>query len=213
MVANDLAAQFLNCNDDTPESRPHVLDTHAMILALFSRRSRRTATIEALYGAIVAQARLPVFYLDYRVPDTVNGRFEMILVHAGLLLDRLSHEEGPVRAIGQAVFDRFCQDMDDTLRERGVSDTKVPKEMKRVAEAFYGRQAAYRTALNGDDPLALADAVRRNVYAGSAGQEADRLAAYMRAVVGSLREQAAADLVQGRLAWPDPAIISSESRL
>jgi cytochrome b pre-mRNA-processing protein 3 len=182
-----------------------------MILALFSRRSRRTATIEALYGAIVAQARRPVFYRDYGVPDTVNGRFEMILLHAGLLLDRLSGEAGAIRKVGQDVFDRFCQDMDDTMRERGVSDLKVPREMKRVAEAFYGRQAAYRTALNGADPQALTDALRRNVYAGAAEHGAARLAAYTRAVAEDLRRQEAADLVGGRLAWPDPAIISSES--
>jgi cytochrome b pre-mRNA-processing protein 3 len=183
-----------------------------MKLALFSRRSRRVATIEALYGAIVAQARVPVFYLEYRVPDTVNGRFEMILLHAGLLLDRLSGEAGAIRAAGQEVFDRFCQDMDDTLRERGVSDVKVPREMKRVAEAFYGRQAAYRTALNGNDPAALTDALRRNVYAGEPDKAASRLAVYMRGVVEGLRRQEAADLAEGQLVWPDPAIISSESR-
>lgn len=182
-----------------------------MILDLFSRRSRRTASIEALYGAIVAQARRPVFYLDYGVPDTVNGRFEMILLHAGLLLDRLSGEPAGIRAVGQGVFDRFCQDMDDTLRERGVSDVKVPKEMKRVAEAFYGRQAAYRTALNGSDPQALADALRRNVYAGIPDQAAAAMAAYIRAAAEALRRQGAADLAEGRLAWPDPAIISSKS--
>lgn len=182
-----------------------------MILALFSRRSRRTATIEALYGAIVAQARRPVFYRDYDVPDTVNGRFEMILLHAGLLLDRLSGEASAIRKVGQDVFDRFCQDMDDTMRERGVSDLKVPKEMKRVAEAFYGRQTAYRTALNGADPQALTDALRRNVYAGAPAHGAGRLAAYTRAVAEDLRRQEASDLVGGRLAWPDPAIISNES--
>lgn len=184
-----------------------------MILALFSRRSRRAATIEALYGAIVAQARQPVFYLEYGVPDTVNGRFEMILMHGGLLLDRLSTEPAAVRAIGQEVFDRFCQDMDDTLRERGISDIKVPKEMKRVAEAFYGRQAAYRTALNGDYPQALAEALRRNLYAGQPENHAGRMAAYMRAAVGSLQAQPVGDLAEGRLAWPDPAIICPESPL
>lgn len=184
-----------------------------MKLAFFSRRSRRAATIEALYGAIVAQARIPVFYLEYGVPDTVNGRFEMILMHAGLLLDRLSGEAAEIRAIGQGVFDRFCQDMDDTMRERGVSDVKVPKEMKRVAAAFYGRQAAYRTALDGGGEVALDEALRRNLYAGTAdaGTGPERMARYMRVLVEELRRQGAADLAEGRLAWPDPAIISSES--
>ncbi len=113
--------------------------------------------------------------------------------------------------MGQGVFDRFCQDMDDTLRERGVSDVKVPKEMKRVAEAFYGRQAAYRAALHGDNPQALPESLRRNVYAGVPDGAAERMASYMRAVAESLGRQDSADLAEGRLAWPDPAIISSES--
>jgi cytochrome b pre-mRNA-processing protein 3 len=181
-----------------------------MILTLFSRRSRRAATIEALYGAIVAQARRPVFYLEYGVPDTVNGRFEMILMHTGLLLDRLAGETGTVRAVGQEVFDRFCQDMDDTLRERGISDVKVPREMKRVAEAFYGRQAAYHTALHGEDTDALPKALGRNLYAGLPDDAAGRMAVYMRDAVASLRAQPADALAEGRLVWPDPAIISSE---
>lgn len=177
-----------------------------MRLALFPRLSRRKATIEALYGAIVAQARRPVFYLEYGVPDTVNGRFEMILLHGGLLLDRLA-EDAALRRLGQGVFDRFCQDMDDTLRERGVSDLKVPREMKRVGEAFYGRQAAYRTALDAPEPAALAEALRRNLYAvGPARVEnhgAERMAAYIREAAENLRRQDAADLAAGRLVWPD----------
>jgi cytochrome b pre-mRNA-processing protein 3 len=184
-----------------------------MIAALFSRLSRRTATIEALYGAIVAQARAPVFYLEYGVADTVNGRFEMILMHAALLLDRLAGEEAGIRAVGQGVFDRFCQDMDDTLRERGISDVKVPKEMKRVAEAFYGRQAAYRAALADTDPSALAAALRRNLYAGAPDEgAAERMASYMRMAAEVLRKQEAAALADGRLAWPDPAAVSPPVR-
>jgi cytochrome b pre-mRNA-processing protein 3 len=178
----------------------------------FFRRRRQAATIEALYGTIVAQARLPVFYREYGVPDTVNGRFEMILLHAGLFLDRLAGEPAKIRAVGQGVFDRFCLDMDDIMRERGVSDVKVPREMKRVAEAFYGRQGAYRSALSADDPGALPGALRRNVYAGTDVPALPRFAAYTRRLVADLREQDAADLVAGRLVWTDPAAISMESR-
>ncbi len=177
----------------------------------FFRRPRRADTIEALYGAIVAQARAPVFYLEYGVPDTVNGRFEMILLHAGLLLDRFSGEAAALRALGQDVFDRFCQDMDDTLRERGISDTKVPREMRRVAEAFYGRQAAYRAALRDPDAAILPDALRRNVYAGASDGGAERLAAYTRAASAALRQQDVVGLAEARLAWPPADAISSPS--
>ena len=104
-------------------------------------------TIGILYGAIVAQAKLPAFYLDYGVPDTVNGRFDMIVLHAALVLRRLSSEPAPARAVGQAIFARFCRDMDHSLREMGVGDLAVPKQMQRVAEAFYGRARAYEAAL------------------------------------------------------------------
>ncbi len=78
-----------------------------MILNLF-RRTPRDDTIAILYGAIVAQARHPAFYQLYGVPDTANGRLEMIVLHAVVLLSRLEAEGGPARRLGQALFDHFC---------------------------------------------------------------------------------------------------------
>ena len=91
-----------------------------MIFPLF-RRNRRPDTISALYGMIVAQARLPCFYRDYAVADTVNGRFDLIVLHLALVLDRLAQDPA-LRDLGQGIFDRFCQDMDHNLREMGVGD-------------------------------------------------------------------------------------------
>src|SRR6202034_1850226 len=113
-----------------------------MILAA-CRRRLHNRNIHALYGMIVAQARSRVFYADYGVPDTVEGRFELIVLHLVLLLRRL----GPGHRLGQRVFDAFCRDLDDNLREMGVGDMAVPKHMRRFAEAFYGRQDAYIAAL------------------------------------------------------------------
>src|SRR5258705_7301148 len=87
-----------------------------MILKLF-RRVPWDDTISRLYGTIVAQARMPAFYQIYAVPDTVNGRLEMIMLHAVLVLRRLEGEAAPIRALGQGLFDRFCRDMDDSMRE------------------------------------------------------------------------------------------------
>jgi hypothetical protein len=124
-----------------------------MIFPLF-RRSSRQDTISALYGTIVAQARLPCFYREYGVPDTVNGRFDLLVLHLAIVLDRL--EEGSeLRAMGQALFDRFCEDMDDNLREIGIGDLSVPREMQRIGEAFYGRAQAYRSALASEGNEAL----------------------------------------------------------
>src|SRR5262249_55706515 len=136
-----------------------------MILHLF-RRPPRDDTIASLYGTIVAQARAPAFYQTYGVPDTVNGRLEMIVLHAVLLLQRLSagQRPGASAAVGQAIFDLFCRDMDGNLREMGVGDLAVPRAMRQIGEAFYGRQAAYRSALAAEDRAALFDALARNVF-------------------------------------------------
>jgi cytochrome b pre-mRNA-processing protein 3 len=167
--------------------------------------TRGPASIEALYGAIVAQARSAVFYRDYGVPDTVNGRFEMVVLHLVLVLERLStgHDDAS-RALGQAVFDLFCQDMDDQLRETGVGDLAVPKRMRQVAGAFYGRQEAYRAALATSDDAALEGALIRNVYAGTEpAMGAGRLAAYMRQMVRLLATQDAGGFGRSGPAWPD----------
>ena len=155
-----------------------------MILRFFRRNDGRE-TIQRLYGAIVARSRDPVFYTDYGVPDTIEGRFEMILVHAFLLFHRLKTEEEGRRALGQKVFDAFCTDMDANLREMGVGDLTVPKKMKRVAEAFYGRAGVYDDALGRADAAArieaLAEGVLRNVFGSNVERQGDAaaLAAYI----------------------------------
>src|ERR1700739_217780 len=112
-----------------------------MKFQLFASRPTNS-TIDAVYGAIVAQARLPGFYLAYGVPDTVEGRFDMIVLHLVLLFRRLARE-AEFRELAQGIFDRFCNDMDHNLREMGVGDQSVPKEMRRLGEAFYGRAGVY----------------------------------------------------------------------
>jgi len=176
-----------------------------MILPLFRRASRNGDTISALYGAIVAQARSPAFYRDYAVADTVDGRFELILVHLALVLRRLAGDE-TLRPLGQDIFDLFCADMDRNLREMGISDLKVPKEMERIGTAFYGRKAAYDTALEATADTALLEALHRNVYASpnEPPQAAARLAAYMRQTEQLLEQQDTGALARGELRFPDP---------
>lgn len=174
-----------------------------MIFPLF-RRSARAGTISALYGAIVAQARLPGFYNGYGVPDTVEGRFELIVLHLALVLDRLA-ELPALRDLGQGVFDRFCEDMDDNLREMGVGDLTVPKQMRRMGGAFYGRARAYREALAAADDTALAGILTRNVYGQTPGDRyAQRLAAYMRETVRHLKALDQAALAAGKVRFPAP---------
>jgi cytochrome b pre-mRNA-processing protein 3 len=178
-----------------------------MIFPLFRRRMRPD-TISSLYGMIVAQARLPCFYREYAVADTVNGRFDLLVLHLAAVLDRLG-EEAELRELGQALFDRFCQDMDHNLREMGIGDLSVPKEMQRMGEAFYGRAQAYKAALVASAQDALVEALTRNIYGGAPPTEAApvRLAASMREAVRVLKTQPAAGFLSGALELPDPATV------
>lgn len=181
-----------------------------MIFPLF-RRGATSDTISTLYGTIVAQARTPSFYQDYAVPDTVNGRFDLIVLHLALTLDRLSGEPA-LRDIGQGLFDRFCEDMDHNLREMGVGDLAVPKQMRRLGEAFYGRSQAYTLALAGKDDRDLIAALKRNIYPESVAETAPaRLAAYMREASRELAAQDVAALAAGTLRFPDPRLVSADS--
>jgi len=122
------------------------------------------------------------------VPDTVNGRFEMVVLPAVLLLRRLESEPASLRRLGQALFERFCQDMDGSLREMGVGDLAVPAKMRKIGEAFYGSQAAYVAALAAGDREPLVAALARNVFGARPGAQlgAIRLATYARAVADEL---------------------------
>jgi len=180
-----------------------------MILHVFRRRARPD-TISSLYGTIVAQARTPDFYLDYEVADTLNGRFELLVLHLGLALDRLDTDPA-LRALGQGLFERFCRDMDDNLREIGIGDLSVPKEMRRIADAFYGRFRAYRAALAGADALRLAETLSRNVYGRPLTDKAAprRLAAYIQQAQHELHAQEATALAAGDVRFPNPSNVSA----
>jgi cytochrome b pre-mRNA-processing protein 3 len=172
-----------------------------MPIPLFNRTPHDT--ICALYGVIVAQARRPAFYLSYGVPDTVTGRFELVVLHAALLLRRLAGEPG-TQNLAQGLFDEFCRDMDHNLREMGVGDTAVPREMKRMGEAFFGRRNAYEAALVSGRKSAAAAALRRNLYAGEETAPADCMAAYVHAAALNLASQDIALITKGRLSFPNP---------
>jgi len=174
-----------------------------MILARF-QRSSQAHRIHALYGAIVARARAVSFYTDYRVPDTVEGRFDLIVLHLVLLLHRLGRQSAPGRELGQELFDEFCRDLDANLREMGVGDLAVPKRMQAFAEAFYGRQAAYLAALAAADHRDFEKALSRNIFPGSDDAAAAQLARYARAAVSRLDAQDDGALVRGEVVFPSP---------
>lgn len=171
---------------------------------LFRRRAPDQA--EAILAKIVAQARQPALYANLGVDDSLDGRFEMILVHAFLYLHRLKDEGSAARAVGQRVFDLMFRDLDRNLHEIGVSYLGVPRRVKAMGRAFYGRTAAYDAALASGDPGALDQALLRNVYGGrvDAAPAAGRLAAYVWTAVQTLRGMDTAVLVESGPNFPDP---------
>src|SRR5215469_15882860 len=134
-----------------------------MPLASLFRRNRHRARAHAAYASIVEQARAPDFFLRLEVPDTLDGRFEMIALHMFLVLSRLKAEHAATEEFAQALFDAMFADLDRGLREMGASDMGVGKRVKEMATGFYGRIAAYEKGLDGDD-VVLGEALKRNLY-------------------------------------------------
>jgi len=180
-----------------------------MFRRLFTRNRRNEAIAYSLYGAIVAQARQPALYTDFAVPDTLDGRFDMIVLHGFLLFHRLKDESAENRQVGQDVFDIFLKDMDGTLREMGVGDISVPKKLKKMAEAFFGRIRAYDEALLSGDHAKLVDAIERNVFPdGAPAGAGERIASYVEAAVVTLSAQPLATILSGDLDYsplPSPS--------
>ena len=168
-----------------------------------SRRHERAGY--ALYTAAVQAARDPAFYTRFGVPDTLDGRFDMIGLHVSLVMDRLRREASPGPELAQAVFDAMFSDMDFNLREMGVSDMSVGKRVKVMWEALNGRAQAYAAALASGDEDAMTQAVARNVWRGAAPDaNARALARLAVAQAAHLAAQPLADLAAGRVTFLPP---------
>ena len=157
------------------------------------------------YARVVEQAREPVFFTEWGVPDTIDGRFELICLHAFLYLQRLKRERPRAAPLAQRFFDTMFADFDRSLRELGTGDLSVGREVKRMAAAFYGRIAAYEAGLAADD-AALAPALARNLY-GTAPPTATALAAmaaYVRRAAVRLDRHAGTELLAGQVAFGKP---------
>jgi cytochrome b pre-mRNA-processing protein 3 len=132
-------------------------------MMFFSKKQRdeREAS-ERIYAACREAARRPGLFLSYGVPDTFQGRFEMMALCLFPVLNRLMHEPGDDPELARLVSECFVEDMDAVFREMGVGDPTVPKRMKALYRSFAGRITAYLDALA--DETALTEAVARNVF-------------------------------------------------
>ena len=165
----------------------------------FLQRAAHERAGYELYGAAVAAAREPCLYTELGVPDTLDGRFDLVGLHVFLLIRRLTLLPPPGDALAQAVFDAMFADMDVNLREMGVGDLSVGKRVKAMWEALHGRAVAYQRAMDADDPVALAAALARNVWRGAPPPGAEhRLARLVQAQAAHLAGQTLAALAAGR---------------
>ena len=174
------------------------------LLGLFGRKPHERAGFE-LYTTAVTAARHPGFFEAMGVPDTLDGRFDIVSLHVALLIQRLRRDADPAGPkLAQAVFDAMFSDMDVNLREMGVGDLVVGKRVKRMWEAFHGRAAAYEAAVDAGDRIAMAEALTRNIWRGATppAGAAEGLAAHVMAVAAFLAPQPIAGLKQGRAAFP-----------
>lgn len=173
------------------------------------RETRRDRAVHALYATIVGQSRRPAFFESLAVPDTLDGRFELLVLHVHLVLRRLRREAGAngAEAAAQALFDLMFADIDQNLREMGVGDLSVGRKVKEMAEGFYGRVGAYDAGLASADPTVLEGALRRNLYATVPDVDPVAVAivaTYMKDEDEALAARSADELLAGQLTFGRP---------
>lgn len=172
----------------------------------FSRSNHARQAAEQAYARVVEHSRQSAFFTDYGIPDTLDGRFELICLHAFLYLHRLKQERPHGEDVSQRFVDTMFSDMDRSLREIGTGDLSVGRQVKRMAQALYGRINAYERGLAGNDAV-LSAALARNLF-GTVPLASPFLAAmasYVRRAAAQLQARSADELLAGRVSFGQPA--------
>lgn len=159
------------------------------------------AVVDALYEAIVAAARQPVFYSDFGVADTPLGRFEVLSAHMALVLRSSRNADQRVKDTVQILNEEFFKDVDHSLRELGIGDAGVPKRMKKLISMFYGRVEAYVSAIDGKDQQALAIALDRNIAPQSELKDTSGFAIYLMKAASLVEKQMPDAFLKGQLSF------------
>ncbi len=175
-----------------------------MVISWLFRRSEPRPE-QQLYEAILAASRAPGFYGAGGIPDTVDGRFEILALHMVLANRRLRELD---KAFAQALFDRFKSDMEANLRELGTGDARFSKRMKHIVRSLYGRMQAFEGPLAERDEQVLAETIGRNAPEGMNATYTESLAGYALAAQASLEGEIMEDFLHGRLTLPEPPSIS-----
>lgn len=183
-----------------------------MIFGLFRKRNNNQIIVVRQYELLTTAARQPVFYTDYEVPDTVMGRFELLSIVMILFFRRTRSSVTSGQELAQEIVDAFFEDIDYSIRELGIGDNSVPKRMKKLAGMFYGRLESYAAAMDGNDRVALAAALRRNIYPKADDGEASMtaLADWMMTAEAHLAGIAEAEIATGSATLPLPATLGQQ---
>jgi cytochrome b pre-mRNA-processing protein 3 len=179
------------------------------MLTWFNRRNSEAQVATELYGLIVTAARQPEFYLGGGVPDTKEGRFALLVMHLALVLERLRPEGEAGAALGQALIETFVTDIDDNMREIGIGDLSVPRNVKKAAAALENRWNRYRehladaSALSPEAMTVLTDCLAIDLYGVTAAPqrttEAAAVARYMVEISRKLAAFDASNLLVGQI--------------
>ena len=183
-----------------------------MIFGLFRKRNHNQIIVVRQYEVLTSMARQPVFYTGYDVPDTVMGRFELLSVVMILFFRRTRSSVTSGQELAQEIVDAFFEDIDYSIRELGIGDNSVPKRMKKLAGMFYGRLESYAGAMDGNDRVALAAALQRNIYpkADDAAASMTALADWMMTAEAHLAEVAETEIATGSATLPLPARLGQQ---
>ena len=176
------------------------------MFALFKSKRKDIDAAKKLYEQITAQARQPVFYELYGVPDTVEGRFDLICLHVFLVMDRLFQEKRAGVKMAQLLFDVMFRDMDRSLREMGVGDLSLPKHVKRMMKGFNGRATSYQDAMHDENPYELVEVLLRNLYGSVENPPRDMaqiMALYMHESAAWLEVQSWEELSCGNISFKE----------
>ena len=171
----------------------------------FAERSARREAAEKIYDSIVAQSRNPVFYVRCGVPDTLSGRFDMLVIHMFIVMQNLKLGANEGKLLGKEIIEAFVREMDSMVRDLGIADIYVAQEVRKIADLFYRQLVVYTNAVEQKNKAALAEAIWKSFQSGdeNANVAADELANYIFQAIKNIGEMPLNLLLQGHLNFPE----------
>jgi cytochrome b pre-mRNA-processing protein 3 len=175
------------------------------MLSAFFNRSSSTTSPQQLYGTVMTQARLPEFFTDFGIPDTVMGRFDVLSLHIYLLARRFREEGSPIAMdLSQEVFDLYVYDVERALRELGIGDTSVPKKKKKMIRSFYGQIDDFDEAINTSDAKEISAKAELRYLSETENPNPQILTSYILKTEAHLKDQPMKALLSGKVSWLSP---------